>query len=515
MRSSLIHILKKRGIMLLFLLLVITINLQSQTNYFNNYHNPNGTYSANFNIYPTTYGYVCSGLMGDSVYYFKNNIVLSKTDTNGNLISFKEYKLDSSKYFVGTWGGGGFTKCVSGGYILGGDIEGSNSYSNYLMRLNDNFDTIWTKILYKDTFFSTIAQCIESSDKGFVLCGQRRVSSSNSLVLLIKTDSLGNKLWEKYYNIYGVMGDAVDKAWNVTETPEKGYLLGCYTFDMAYQGTGDGVVIKTDSLGNVQWTKNVGGPEGDISASVAICKDSNYLVATVYSYFTADYNDHWRGKLRLMKITPANTIIWDKQYEPEITSLTAIKVKELANGDIVVGGTKIHQISEYKSYNDSYLFKVDANGNSIWYREYAKSTDTNLVTWNNLYNFEQTPDGGFVACGKYFVNTQIPVSSWVFKTDSLGCLQPGCQYVGVKELQTTKGDLNIFPNPATTQTTITYPTTEKAIILQLYNMLGQLIYEEKLSKGNSQTTIDTRAYKKGLYKVVVGESSGSLLVNNE
>ena len=44
-------------------------------------------------------------------------------------------------------------------------------------------------------------------------------------------------------------------------------------------------------------------------------------------------------------------------------------------------------------------------------------------------------------------------------------------------------------------------------------MLGQRVYEEKLAKGSSQTTIDTRAYKKGLYKVVVGESSGILIIN--
>ena len=70
-----------------------------------------------------------------------------------------------------------------------------------------------------------------------------------------------------------------------------------------------------------------------------------------------------------------------------------------------------------------------------------------------------------------------------------------------------------YPNPATTQTTITYSTAEKAIMLQIYNMLGQMLYEEKLSKGSSQTTIDTRAYKRGLYKVVVGESSGTFIIN--
>ena len=42
-----------------------------------------------------------------------------------------------------------------------------------------------------------------------------------------------------------------------------------------------------------------------------------------------------------------------------------------------------------------------------------------------------------------------------------------------------------------------------------------MVFEEKLPKGSSQTTIDTRAYKRGLYKVIVGESNGSLLVNGE
>ena len=511
--------------MLLFLLLVITINLQSQTNYFNNYYNPNNTGSMSGAIYPTNNGYVCAGLMQDLIYW-KNNIVLSKLDSVGNLLSFKEIKLDSSNYYVGAWGGGGFAKCSNGDFILGGDIFSDTSNGNiqyikhFIMKMNNNLDTLWTKNIDFGSFWeSGIYQCKETSDHGFVLCGETIISSTIINVLFIKTDSIGNTLWKKIYNISGYNGDQRDKALNVTETPDKGFLLGCYTYSIPsmgmYEGSGDGVVIKTDSLGNAVWIKNVGGPLMDDAAIIRVCQDGNYLIATTYAYFTAQYNDHSKSKLRLIKVTPAGNIIWDKQYEPIISSLSVKKVIELASGDIVVGGTKSHHTSEYQGYYDSYLFKLNANGESIWYREYAKATDTVLLTWNSLYNFEQTPDGGFVACGEMSVNPQIPQSIWVFKTDSLGCLQPGCQYVGVEELQAAKGELKIFPNPATTQTTITYPTTEKAIILQLYNMLGQLIYEEKLSKGSSQTIIDTREYKKGLYKVVVGESSGSLLLNNE
>jgi hypothetical protein len=96
--------------------------------------------------------------------------------------------------------------------------------------------------------------------------------------------------------------------------------------------------------------------------------------------------------------------------------------------------------------------------------------------------------------------------------DSMGCLQPNCNTVGIKEIYTQRGELQIFPNPATIQTTISYTHLNKESQLQLYNILGQLVYEEKLPKGSSQTTIDTRTYKRGLYKVVVGESSGTLVV---
>ena len=513
-----------KKIMLLLIEIMLFYSSFSQSNYFNKYYNPNNTWAVNFNIYTTPDGYVSAGLMGDSVYYFKQNIVLSKFDSIGNLITFKEYKLDSSNYYVGPWAGGGFAKCINGGYILGGDIENGNFIANYLMRLNDNFDTIWTKTIKNDTIYSTISQCIETSDKGFILCGDKKVSASTFNVMLIKTDSLGNKIWNKIYNISGYNGSDIDKAWNVTETPDKGYLLGCYTYSVPtmglYQGSGDGVVIKTDSMGTIQWTKNVGSPETDGSVTTRVCQDGNYLIATVYSYFTAEYNDYYRGKLRLMKLTPAGSVIWDKQYEPEITSLSAMKVVELANGDIVVGGTKYHQVSFYQGYYDSYLYKMKANGDSIWYREYSKATtDTNIYIENALYNFEPTPDGGFVACGEFFVNTQIPQSIWLFKTDSFGCLQSGCNIVGVEEIKPDIAELTVFPNPATTQATISYPQIKTQGQLQIYNILGQKVYEENLNKNATQTVIDTKEYKKGLYKLVLrekGEIRGyaSLIITN-
>ncbi len=99
-----------KKIIILFFTISFIGSVFSQTNYFNNYYNPNNTGSMSGAIYPINGGYVCAGLMRDT-FYWKNNIVLLKLDSVGNLLVFKEIKLDSSHYYIGAWGGGGFAKC--------------------------------------------------------------------------------------------------------------------------------------------------------------------------------------------------------------------------------------------------------------------------------------------------------------------------------------------------------------------------------------------------------------------
>ena len=66
--------------------------------------------------------------------------------------------------------------------------------------------------------------------------------------------------------------------------------------------------------------------------------------------------------------------------------------------------------------------------------------------------------------------------------------------------------LKAFPNPATNQTTISYTQLINEGELQIYNTLGQLVYEEKLASGSSQKEINIESFKAGLYKVVVRQN---------
>ena len=77
---------------------------------------------------------------------------------------------------------------------------------------------------------------------------------------LIKVDSLGNLLWNKCYG-----GSGGDDANSLIQTLDGGFIMAGYTYSedgdvIGLHGSGDDFwIVKTDSLGNLQWQKCLGG----------------------------------------------------------------------------------------------------------------------------------------------------------------------------------------------------------------------------------------------------------------
>ncbi len=300
---------------------------------------------------------------------------------------------------------------------------------------------------------------------------------------------------------------------SIIETPDKGYLLGGYSWDYySASYSGDGRIIKLDSLGNFEWGRQFGGQNADGAAIVSLAPDSNYIVATSYAHYTMPMAAS-DLKIQVVKIDKYDgSTIWDKQYDTIRAGNYPNMVKILPDGNIVVVGNEGYY-NGINYFYTSWILKLKPNGDSIYFRRYHKYDDQ-YTQENITWDFCITEEKSIVSCGWTYKQNE-EQRLWLVKMDSLGCLQPGCDpTAGIEEPHYLKpGQLNIFPNPATTQTTITYIQLNKESQLQIYNMLRQKVYEEKLSKGSSQTTINTAGFKPGLYKVVAGESSGSLIIN--
>ncbi len=173
-----------------------------------------------------------------SSYGVGNNIYLAKLDSNGNIVWTKTYENGSSAKSIHPTLDGNY-------YVIATNQLLGNPQQIVALKINEDGDTLWSKT-YSGTESYYASYGIPSSDGGFAITGYTYTNTSTgSDILLIKTDSDGNKLWTKTY------GDIANEYGNcVKQTNDGGYII---TGDGSNNSIGQFTkLIKTDSLGCVK-----------------------------------------------------------------------------------------------------------------------------------------------------------------------------------------------------------------------------------------------------------------------
>jgi hypothetical protein len=299
-------------------------------------------------------------------------------------------------------------------YGYGGETFGT------LIKLDNNLDTIWQRH-YHPAYKTITVNSIETNDDGYILTGwvwEDENDYGNSL--LIKVNNNGDIQW---YNTYG--GNLSELGSNAIQTPDGGYLIGGFHSNPPVFHSMDAMVIKTDSLGNEQWTKYFGNPNiDDDMAFVALADDGNYLVATVYG--DSIWNSETRtGSFHILKINSNGNIIWDKTIGVPTLDLFIRNFKSTNNNEYIANGffSYLKTFPIFIEYYSGWILKTDINGDSIWMREYNHFNE--IYAYNMLYDVTPTQDDGYVCIGRSNEGfTQ--ANMWVLKVDNMGCDTPGC-----------------------------------------------------------------------------------------
>jgi len=122
---------------------------------------------------------------------------------------------------------------------------------------------------------------------------------------LVKTDSYGNEEWNKTFGSSGY-----DVGHSVRQTSDGGYIVAGYSCTSCFDtGGSDFWLIKTDSHGNKLWNKTFGGPQPDYGQSVQQTSDGGYVVAGRTFSFGAVNGDAW-----LIKTDSAGNEVWNKTF---------------------------------------------------------------------------------------------------------------------------------------------------------------------------------------------------------
>ena len=346
----------------------------------------------------------------------------------------------------------------------------------------------------------TAFQCKQTLDSGYIIVGNQE-SSGNCDVLLIKTDSVGSLEW---FQTYGGIG--AELGFSVDITSDKGYIIGAYTNSMG-NGDYDSYVLKVDSLGSVQWEKTFGTSEFEGSTYVKELSDSNFIVATaIEKYQIGSYAQH---KIRLLKLDTAGYVIWDREFGTARYGAGCADVIELESGDLIVAGQTTDPTGSSpigNGFPEGVILKVNSDGDSLWWRKVEYFSTENAQ--NYLRAITPTSDGGFVGAGFIMPGTGDTGTQdmWVFKLDSCGCLESLCDSVcagvtGINNLKLEKGDFKIYPNPATNGFNIQLSSIESNTSIVLYNQLG--IKTKEVTTTEEITIVDVSNLSTGIYFVQV------------
>ena len=292
-----------------------------------------------------------------------------------------------------------------GGYVIAGmsTSVASSMGDFYLAKTDGNGNLLWAKT-YGTGIYETATSVQQTSDNGFIIAGYQTGQAGGAYDgCLVKTDSTGTLQWSKV-----IGGPSNDEIFSVCQTYDGGYLLTGWTFSFVAGGNNDIFLAKTDSVGNVLWSKVLGGSGMDYGNCIRQAADSGYLVCC---HFMAGGGSDIAG---IVKTDQNGNVLWAKSYWN-------------TNGDEIFGGTSFHQTTDggfiisgsvrqpgTLIFSDALLIRADASGNLLW----AKSYQGIYQDWfNSVY---QSSDGGFIAAGGSNGFGTPNCDFFVVKTDTAG-----------------------------------------------------------------------------------------------
>ena len=449
---------------LIILLLFTTLNTIgfSQQIWFEKMYNFGHAEAGNFVVQTPDSGYVVAGREGIAIGDFK--MLLIKTDKHG-VLQWSNFIGSGTNEVIAN----SIINCSSGGYAAVGEISLAAYVPDiYVVRLNNNGDTIWTHH-YGTPIYEKGTSIVETPNHNFAIS----FIQDNDTTGILEIDSLGNELWWKKYSLYyNTTNNNYFRS--ISLLADGGFVLSGVAQQTYIGSATQGIIMRTDSLGDSLWLKQFGGVGGDEFFQAGESPDGNIIVGGISApNLTSGYGSH------ILKLDLNGNAIWTKYYGGGNTADDGcVSISNCSDGGYIIGGT----VRSVGLSDDMFITRLNSNGDSLWTKSFG-GPDADYG-----YSVKQTYDGGHIITG--FNGTAVDV--YLVKTDSLGNTD-----VGINEIAASSLVFSAYPN--LTKDVIYLKTDEKEdYTVTIIDLGGRTLFETVVSKTN-ENKIDLSGYDNGIY----------------
>jgi len=397
-----------------------------------------------------------------------NDCYLVKTDNEGNFQWQKTYGGVSAEFGIS------ILQNINGDYIIGGTTTslgaGSNDY--YVIKTDNNGDTIWTKT-YGGWLLDSPRKIIATNDNGYAIIGRTQsFGSGTSSVYFVKIDSAGTEQFSKTYG-----GSGLNWGMCIQQTSDGGYVIVGKTTSFSAQGQ-DVYLIKTNSSGDTTWTKYFGSVSDDWANYVVQTSDNGYLITGTYNY------NNGSGDVYITKTDVSGNLLWSKTYGSSGDDFSNSEIITNGGDYMFVGATNSFGAGNY----DLYLLKTDVNGDTLWTKTFGGSG------LEAGYSVKQTIDGGYVIVGQTSSIGNGSDDVYLIKVDNLGNI------TGINEFNLDNQISHmVYPNPLKEKAKIVINNKNSSMeySLILYDLSGKKL--NTLSGQKDEIIIERGNILNGIY----------------
>ena len=328
-------------------------------------------------------------------------------------------------------------------------MTNKGKYDGMIIKYNATREVEWAEGI-GGTSFEQIKSVAETSDGGYIVGGyfesstidlgngisltNKSSTNPSSDGMIIKYNAAGEVEWAE-----GIGGTSDDEITSVAGTSDGGYIVGGY-FDsssielgngisLTNKGNEDGMIIKYNARGEVEWAEEIGGTSGDEINSVSETIDGDYIVG---GYFWSSSIELGNGISLTNKGYAAGMIIkynatgeveWAEgiggSYSDEITS-----VSETIDGSYIVGGkfnsssielgNGISLTNKRSGWNDGMIIKLEKIERPTPTVKKAYGIGESNI--DEITSVAGTSDGGYIV-GGYFYSSSIELGNGISLTN--------------------------------------------------------------------------------------------------